>query len=96
MDDRQRLSNCREEVDKIDKKLVELLVQRAEQAEIIAAAKRRLGLPIRDPEREKQVYEKLVANNPGPLSAEAVKRIFSQIIEETFAHEQSLHGKDKR
>jgi chorismate mutase len=39
-------------------------------------------LPIYEPRREDQVFENITTHNGGPLTPEAVKRIFERIIDE--------------
>ncbi len=76
------LSQCREQIDAIDARLVELLNQRTVIVEQIGRIKQNLTLAIYEPKREEQVYANITSNNHGPLSAEAVKRIFERIIDE--------------
>ena len=46
-------------------------------------------LPVYDPTREKKVFEAVLAENEGPLSDEAVRRIFECIIAEHRLLEES-------
>jgi len=50
---------------------------------LLAALNERAGkLPIYEPRREDQVFENVTSHNSGPLTQEAVKRIFERIIDE--------------
>jgi chorismate mutase-like protein len=81
------LAECRRKIDQLDFELREVLNRRAEIARDVVRAKRVLGRPVYDPQREEQVLRRVMAANPGPLSAEAVERIFKSIIRETRDHE---------
>ena len=76
------LAECRRKIDVLDMKLLELLNQRTEIVEQIGRIKQHLALPIYEPKREDDVFRNVTTNNPGPLSSEAVKRVFERIIDE--------------
>lgn len=83
------LAECRRKIDQLDFELREMLNRRAGIARDVVRAKRVLSLPVYQPQREEQVLRRLTAANPGPLSAEAIERIFQAIIRETRDHEAS-------
>jgi chorismate mutase len=78
----ERLAECRRKIDVLDLKLLELLNQRTRIVEEIGHIKRHLSLPIYEPKREDDVFRNVTTNNPGPLSPQAVKRVFERIIDE--------------
>ena len=78
----QRLAECRNQIDTVDLKLLALLNERTRIVEEIGRIKQDLSLPIYEPKREDQVFHNVTSNNNGPLSAEALKRIFERIIDE--------------
>ena len=78
----QRLAECRHQIDAVDLKLLVLLNERTRIVEEIGRIKQDLSLPIYEPKREDQVFHNVTSNNRGPLSAEALKRIFGRIIDE--------------
>jgi chorismate mutase-like protein len=78
----QRLAECRNRIDSVDLKLLALLNERTRIVEEIGRIKQDLSLPIYEPKREDQVFHNVTSNNQGPLSAEALKRIFERIIDE--------------
>jgi chorismate mutase len=78
----QRLAECRHQIDAVDLKLLVLLNERTRIVEEIGRIKQDLSLPIYEPKREDQVFHNVTSNNKGPLSAEALKRIFERIIDE--------------
>ena len=70
------IDDWRIEIDKIDEQLVELLNQRSRCAIEIGRIKRKLGLPVYSPSREKEVIDHVTRLNGGPLEPEAVQRLF--------------------
>jgi len=78
----QRLAECRNQIDAVDLKLLALLNERTRIVEEIGRIKQDLSLPIYEPKREDQVFHNVTSNNDGPLSADALKRIFERIIDE--------------
>jgi chorismate mutase/prephenate dehydratase len=83
------ISKRRAEIDAIDAELVARLSRRAELAREIGRLKG--DGPVYRPEREAEVLRKVRAANPGPLSAEAIGRVFAEVISACRALEQPLH-----
>jgi len=82
LDALQTLAKCRERIDQIDRRLVELLNERTTIAEEIGRAKRGADLPIYEPKRESEVFNNITSHNRGPLTEDGLKRIFERIIDE--------------
>ena len=82
LDALQTLAKCRERIDQIDRRLVELLNERTSVAEEIGRAKRGADLPIYEPKRETEVFNNITSHNRGPLTGDGLKRIFERIIDE--------------
>ena len=79
------IDELRHRIDIIDDQLVRLLNVRVACALEIGRLKHDAGLPIYQPEREKQVLDQVrqsATNLAGPLEAEAVVRIFERVIDE--------------
>ena len=76
------LEEYRVSIDALDLRLLELLNKRTRVVEDIGRVKRSAQLPIYEPRREEQVFENITTHNGGPLSPDAVKRIFERIIDE--------------
>ena len=68
--------------------MLDLVARRVQTALRIAELKRRLGLPIYDPERERDIFTRLCARAPTPLLPNMVRRIFERLIDETRWAEQ--------
>lgn len=77
------ISEWRDKIDEIDRKLVELLNARSQCSIEIGKLKRVLGLPIYEPRREEMVFENTAQVNRGPLQPGALRRIFERIIDES-------------
>jgi chorismate mutase / prephenate dehydratase len=86
----KRMEQCRAEIDSIDAELLRLLERRAEVASEIGALKRRAGLPICDPGREREVLRRVRQRNPGALDDLGVMRIFRSIMRESRRLQQRL------
>jgi chorismate mutase len=78
----RRLAACRDEIDHLDRRLVALLNERTAVVERIGQAKKEAQLPVYEPSRENAVYANIAASNAGPLSNDALQRIFERIIDE--------------
>ncbi len=81
------LKPLRERIDVLDARLLELLSERASLAQQIGALK---DGEVYRPEREAQVLRRLRELNPGPLGADAVERLFVEIISACRALERPL------
>lgn len=80
MDD---IAGWRKRIDEIDEKILKLLNERAEYAIEIGKIKSAKGLEITDQNREESILMRLIAINNGPLSDEAVQKIFRCLIIES-------------
>lgn len=79
------IEELRSRIDVIDEQLVRLLNVRVACAVEVGRLKHDTGLPIYQPEREAQVLagvRQSATGLAGPLTAEAVVRIFERIIDE--------------
>jgi chorismate mutase-like protein len=79
---RAQLDEYRVLIDDVDRRLVELLNERTSVVQNIGRVKREAQLPIYEPKREDQVFANITGANHGPLTPEALKRIFERIIDE--------------
>jgi len=75
-------------IDEIDCAILKLLNRTSEYANAIGHIKKRLGLPVYVPSREKEVIRNVIEANEGPLDSDAVRRLFERIIDETRALER--------
>jgi chorismate mutase-like protein len=77
-----RLAACREVIDGLDRRLVALLNERTAIVEKIGEVKKEAAMAVYEPKREDAVYANIAATNKGPLSNEALQRIFERIMDE--------------
>lgn len=79
---RAQLDQYRVLIDHVDQRIVALLNERTQVVENIGRVKRSTDLPIYEPKREDQVFANVSGCNNGPLSQDALRRIFERIIDE--------------
>ena len=84
------LEGLRRKIDRIDKRLINLLNQRAGIASTIAQAKKTQGEARYSPDREKQVLKRLVRISRGPLSSASVEAIYREIMSSSLAQQKPL------
>jgi chorismate mutase len=77
------LERLRASIDELDRVLVKLLNQRAKYALEIGHAKREIDAPVYSPDREREVLANVERQNRGPLSADALRRLYERIIDES-------------
>ncbi len=75
------LEELRQQIDELDRQLVDLLSRRAEAALNAGRLKVATSLPIYEPTREKRIYENIRAANQGPLPDIELTHIFERIID---------------
>lgn len=75
------IADWRKKIDDIDRKLVELLNQRAQAAREIGRLKKNTSLPIYEPERERIVFENVQEVNRGPLHGRDLAQIYERIMD---------------
>jgi chorismate mutase len=75
------IADWRKKIDELDRRLVELLSERARAAVEIGRLKRETNLPVYEPERERIVFENVQQMNPGPLPGRDLVRIYERIMD---------------
>ena len=93
--DRAAIEKARRQIDRIDGEIVELLSERAENVRDIGEAKRRMGEPIYQPDREEKVFKRVTEANRGPLDDGAVRRLFERIVDEARRLERTSYEDDE-
>ena len=84
------LDELRRKIDRLDSRLVNLLNQRARIALAVAKAKKTKGETRYSPDREKQILNRLLRSNKGPLSSESVEAIYREIMSSSLAQYKPL------
>ena len=77
------MDDLRRRIDAIDRRMVRLLNERAGFAIALGRIKQKRGLPIYQPAREEEVLGNVQMTNGGPLQADALRRLFERIIDES-------------
>ena len=80
---KKNLKDFREEINSIDIELLFLFNRRANLVVDLARIKKQQGKELFDPERERDIFVSLTEKNPGPLTPEAIVRLFERIIDES-------------
>jgi chorismate mutase len=75
------IADWRRQIDDLDRRLVELLNQRARAAQEIGKLKRNTNLPIYEPDREKIIFENVQKANVGPLPDSELRQVYERIID---------------
>ena len=92
------LEQLRDEIDKIDEVIVRLLDSRTRCAFAVGRLKHELGRPIYEPNREASVLAHVRQVNEalaGPLTADAITRLYERIIDEARRIQRIEAGRDK-
>ena len=92
----QLLADSRGRIDDVDRKIVELLNERTRAVENIGKAKEAAGLPVYEPKREEDVYRNILGHNEGPMTPDALRRIFERIIDEMRSLQRMRRAGDQK
>ncbi len=94
--DQKSLEGWRRKIDELDRKLLELLNDRARCADEIGRLKQDLGVEVYSPRREEEIIRNVFEHNAGPMTNEAVQRLFERIIDESRRREREAMERRKR
>jgi chorismate mutase-like protein len=83
------LEELRNQIDALDRQLVELLSERARAALMIGHLKAATSLPVYEPAREKVIYANVREANNGPLPDIELTHIYERIIDVMRALQRS-------
>ena len=88
------LDDLRRDIDRVDEALVRLLNERARSVCEVGRLKKEQNVEVYQPDREKEVFQHVRAlASEGPLSPEAITRLFERIIDEARRLERHvIHG----
>ena len=76
----KKLNDLRKEIDRIDSRVMELINKRGRVSHDIGGIKKSRKQPIYSPDRESQIYSRIVKKNKGPLEDKSVKAIYREIM----------------
>ena len=86
------LQELREEMNRIDRDMVNLYLERMKTAQTIGAWKRENGVPVYDPARERQLLDK-VAEQAGEENEAGVRALFSFLVSQSRTRQLLDEGK---
>jgi chorismate mutase / prephenate dehydratase len=86
------LRRLRNRIDGVDRRIVGLLNERAELTRAVGEEKNRLGIPIRDAGREREVLLRVSMANAGPIPQADLLAIYRRLI----ASARGLEGRGVR
>jgi chorismate mutase len=75
------ISEWRKKIDELDIEIVRLINRRAEAARAIGELKKTANLPVYEPRREQDVFDRVRAANPGPLADAELLHVYERIID---------------
>jgi len=75
------IADWRGKIDELDRRLVELISERARAAQEIGRLKRNTSMPIYEPDRERIVLTNVQQMNQGPLPDRDLVRIYERIMD---------------
>lgn len=84
------LAEHRKAIDKLDQKIVELLNERTQHVLEIGAIKIKNGEEIYAPHREIAVFDKVCKQNGGPITNEALRAIYREIMSSALSLEKTM------
>jgi chorismate mutase len=79
-DFKEKLKGYREEINQIDRGIVDLLNRRAEIVLLIKRMKEKNDMPLYDAKREEDLMNNIVSYNKGPLYNDNIVQIFESIL----------------
>ena len=86
----EELASLRREIDELDKRIVDVLNERARVVVRVGQAKRFGGTPVYAPDREHAVLERVARLNEGPMPPKTVQAIYRELMSGSFALEKPL------
>ena len=84
------LDELRKKIDELDYQLVKLLNERARVVVDIGKLKNKTDKPVYAPDREKDVFARIIKANEGPLPDKCLKAIWRELMSGSFTLERPL------
>ena len=77
------LESLRCQIDAVDERILELVGERVRLVLRVGELKRQSGAAVYDPDRERDVLERLTRRVVPPVDRETVQRVFERLIDES-------------
>ena len=84
------LARLREQIDAVDRAILERLNERAKWVLEVGRLKQSRGVSVYEEAREKRIVSSLVESNPGPFPDDGLAPVFREIISATRSLEEGL------
>ncbi|MDG0844546.1 bifunctional 3-deoxy-7-phosphoheptulonate synthase/chorismate mutase [Staphylococcus equorum] len=88
-----KLQEFRSEIVDINEEILNLLSKRGKIAQKIGEEKRKQGTAVYDPQREKEMINKLLDKNEGPFNDNVIKQLFKEIFKASTDLQKSENEK---
>lgn len=75
------IADWRKKIDDLDRKLVELINERATCAIEIGKLKQDSAMPVYEPDRERIIFDNIAQLNHGPLSQIQLRQVYERLID---------------
>ncbi len=75
------IADWRKRIDDLDRKLVELINDRATCAVEIGKLKQTSAMPVYEPDRERIIFDNIAKMNRGPLSQIQLRQVYERLID---------------
>jgi len=85
-----QIAEIRQRIDQIDSEVLRLLNRRAELVLEVGRLKAEQNLDFHAPQREEEIYARLIAENAGPFPTQAVRPVFREVISACLSLEHPL------
>src|SRR5690625_4850371 len=90
----QQMNQLREKLDDINVELLHAINRRGELVQQIGEIKQKQGIERFDPERERDMLNKVVRNNHGPFANATVEHIFKELFKASLELLEDDHRKE--
>lgn len=84
------LEELRRAIDQLDNELLDLLAKRAEVVTRVGEEKRKLGVAVHDPGRERAILERLASQGAGRFPREAILAVFREVMSASVSMQQPI------
>ncbi len=80
---KEELKKYRENIDILDEEILNLIIKRVAISSQVVEKKVSAGLPVYNPDREKEIFDKLILQNKKRVSEETIRFVFDKLFEES-------------
>lgn len=85
------LSTLRKKIVEVDQALLQMINTRGEIVKKIGEEKIKLGIKIENPQREKELLERVANLNCGPYTSEMIEKVYIQLFDISKELQEKLY-----